>query len=394
MKILVVLNNLHFGGISKSLMNFLNIISKDNQCDLLLFDRDSAETFEIPNNVNVLPSDKNLSILGISQRRLIKTDKVLFIKRLFFWAIAKIFGGQFARKILFYQIPKLTGYDLAISYTQDIDWQSLPFGCNDFVIKNVNATKKITFVHCDYKSFGGYNKRQEEIYSKFDYIIGVSEPVSAHFSEMFSNLKDRVRTCENFINVNEVLSKSNDPAAFECVSGEFIFLSVCRLSKEKGLYRVIEAIRKLIDEGYDNFKWFIVGGGPEYHSLENIIKKEKLNDIVFLKGETSNPYSYMRQANVLLLPSYNEAAPMVFGEAKVLRLPVLTTNTCSAKYFIEKNHAGIVCENSEKGIYEAMRQVLNSPNVLGTISVEQALSVNKNAHTQLNCLLSEIKSKK
>lgn len=42
----------------------------------------------------------------------------------------------------------------------------------------------------------------------------------------------------------------------------------------------------------------------------------------------------MKNANLLLLFSEHEAAPMVFGEAELLQLPVLTTNTTSVKELV------------------------------------------------------------
>ena len=43
-----------------------------------------------------------------------------------------------------------------------------------------------------------------------------------------------------------------------------------------------------------------------------------------------NPYGYMRAADVLLIPSFSEAAPMVIHESALLGTPILTTETSSA----------------------------------------------------------------
>ena len=44
-----------------------------------------------------------------------------------------------------------------------------------------------------------------------------------------------------------------------------------------------------------------------------------------------NPYGYIKAADLLLIPSYNEAAPLVIGEAAGLETPILSTETSSAK---------------------------------------------------------------
>ena len=41
----------------------------------------------------------------------------------------------------------------------------------------------------------------------------------------------------------------------------------------------------------------------------------KLSENVTLLGEKENPYGYIKAADLLLIPSYSEAATMVIGEA-------------------------------------------------------------------------------
>ena len=74
---------------------------------------------------------------------------------------------------------------------------------------------------------------------------------------------------------------------------------------------------------------------------------------VFFMGEKVNPYAYMKNADYLLVPSYHEAAPLVFDEAKCLGLKIITTDTVSAKELVGTDY-GIVCENEDS----ALRNVL------------------------------------
>ena len=63
-------------------------------------------------------------------------------------------------------------------------------------------------------------------------------------------------------------------------------------------------------------------------------------------GNKENPYPYIKNASCFLLPSLHEAAPMVFGEASSLGVPVLTTETCSAIELVQSRGIGYVVENS------------------------------------------------
>ena len=93
-------------------------------------------------------------------------------------------------------------------------------------------------------------------------------------------------------------------------------LSVGRLSKEKGHMRVIESLYKLKEEGF-RFCWHIVGGGKEAQKILDAAQRYNMSRNIILYGDTDNPYRYYLNADMLLVPSYHEAAPMVFGEAPV-----------------------------------------------------------------------------
>ena len=72
-----------------------------------------------------------------------------------------------------------------------------------------------------------------------------------------------------------------------------------------------------------------------------------------------NPYGYIRAADILLIPSLSEAAPLVIGEAAALGVPVLTTETTSAHEMVEQSGYGWVCENSEEGIRQGIEYLLD-----------------------------------
>ena len=70
---------------------------------------------------------------------------------------------------------------------------------------------------------------------------------------------------------------------------------------------------------------------------------------------------------------------MVFGESVALGIPVITTNTTSAIEMIANEGVGIVCENSEDGIYDAVKSVLSKNIGKISISLEQSEEINKKA---------------
>ena len=50
---------------------------------------------------------------------------------------------------------------------------------------------------------------------------------------------------------------------------------------------------------------------------------------------------------------------MVYAEAMTLGVPVLSTDTCSAREILDD--WGFICENSEKGLYSSLKDLLENP---------------------------------
>jgi glycosyltransferase involved in cell wall biosynthesis len=129
--------------------------------------------------------------------------------------------------------------------------------------------------------------------------------------------------------------------------------------------------------------WYIAGDGPEREAIEQEIQSHGLQDQVILLGNLSNPYPYMRNADLLMNLSYHEAAPMVFLEANALSTPVFATETSSARELLEGYPCSIICENSEQGIYKAFSDWAERPPEKGIHSSEAVCCEHNNDRSLL-----------
>lgn len=385
MKFLVVIDALTVGGIGMSFRNYVNYISKKVNCDILVFNDIDMSAENLPENVNIINSNYALRMLGMSQTRIRSYSLWLSLLRIILVGIAKLSNGMLARKILFKFAPKLEHYDVVISYPHDPKWNSLARGCNQFVLENVEASIKATFIHCDYKNFGGFNPKQVKVYQKFDRIICVSNSCRESFVSCFPTLKSNVISCENFTDTDRIeksINKENNQK-----SDIIRIVTVCRISKEKGIERAIYAFSKLSDKE-NKFKWTIVGGGYDLERLKKLVVELGLESNIIFVGEQENPYPFIYKSDVFLLPSFHEAAPMVFGECIALGVPVITTKTCSAIELVEARKIGIVCENTDEGIYQVLRSLMNGK--LDLIHIKKQINpkeVNKYAQKQFDDFL-------
>ena len=143
-------------------------------------------------------------------------------------------------------------------------------------------------------------------------------------------------------------------------------VTVARMGKEKGVERAVRAIAALGPDR-EKLRYYIVGDGAQRIQVNQAIIEEGLSEQITLCGAHTNPYGYIQSADLLLIPSYSEAAPLVIGEAACLGTPILSTETSSAREMIEKTGYGWVCENSEVAMTKALHDLLSTPNLLAQV---------------------------
>lgn len=365
-RILIVIHNLEIGGIQKALLNMLQAIQSEYQIDLLVFSVKGQLTDHLPRGINVLSAPRLLSIFGENQKQVLNKSILLACFRLIMTAFARLVPPSIVRSFILRFVPRFGNYDVAISYAHNPSGRSISVGCNDFVLSNVVATHKLAFLHMDFQRYGGDSKRTRKQYAKFDSVIAVSKSCREQFLRSCKELSDRTFVVSNFTNSYEIASLSEEePVSYD--KDSTIFVSVGRLSPEKGFDRAIDAWSSILKQNDISAKWYIVGGGDQFQYLKAKIEKNDIAGSVFLAGEDANPYRWMRNADCILVPSYQDCAPVVFAEAKVLGVPVLTTKTLSATELVEDQLGGIVCENSEKGIRDSLKDLLLNPHILHSI---------------------------
>ena len=103
------------------------------------------------------------------------------------------------------------------------------------------------------------------------------------------------------------------------------FITVGRLSAEKGHKYLIEAFTKVLKE-IPNSKLFIIGEGKTRPQIEKMIQERNLNNSVILIGFLRNPYNYISRSDIFVLPSLSEGLPYALIEALICKIPIVSTN--------------------------------------------------------------------
>lgn len=348
-KLLIVNNNMKVGGVQKSLLNLLWSLEGQYEVTLCLFSPQGAYLQQLPPWVKVVSCRGPARYLGISQGQCRGADKLL---RGALAALCRVFGRDRVMKlVLAFEKPVPGTFDCAVAFLHNGSLRKFYGGVQEFVLKKTRADRKVAWLHCDYGSCGANHPRNNRILRGFDRIAACSDGCRRAFAAVVPELEDRCVTVPNFHCYQQIADLAKEPVSY--APGGIHCVSVARLAHEKALDRGISAVAEARKSGAD--LWLhIVGGGPMERQLRQLTAELGLQDRVVFHAEQPNPYPYMAAADLFLLTSYHEAAPMVIDEAVSLGLPVLTARTTSSEEMVTARRAGWVCDNDQAALNEAL----------------------------------------
>lgn len=359
-KILIVNNNMHIGGVQKALLNLLHEVAGEYEITLLLFYKGGELLNRIPPSVKVISADSPFRYWGMTREDAAGfKDKAA---RTFWGAMTRLMGRRATLRFLYPMQKKLSGYDVAISFLHSGRAHDFLGGCNEFVLRCVSAAKKITFLHCDYEKVNTDPDYNTSIYRGFDLIAACSAGCRTSFLKIMPQFEEKTVVVYNCHHYQKILEDARAQPVL-LPNDTMNIVTVSRFGREKGIIRAIQAIENLGDK-ITFVRYYIIGDGIEYSQAATLIREHHLDHRIFLLGEKENPYGYMRAADVLLIPSFSEAAPMVVGEAASLGVPILATETSSAYEMVRDTGFGWVCDNSLRGITTGIEALLLNPRIL------------------------------
>ncbi|MBQ7982533.1 MAG: glycosyltransferase, partial [Clostridia bacterium] len=139
--------------------------------------------------------------------------------------------------------------------------------------------------------------------------------------------------------------------------------------------RFLDVLARLKADGY-SFVWHVLGTGYEYDAICEKIRTLGLEDCVCLDGVTDNPYKYMKNCDLFVLPSGWEGFPTVTVEAKILGCAVLATDVSGIREQITHGVNGWICGNSKAEIESSLRMLLqNRPQVEALKNTENPVGI-------------------
>lgn len=230
-----------------------------------------------------------------------------------------------------------------------------------------NTIKKIGWVHIELDNYHWSkiafrnNKEEYQCYKSFNTIPCVSQNVKQQVDKIFGLSTSRV--VYNPIDSQKIQKEAiNEDILYQ--NEKINIVAIGALTPRKGFDRLLQVAKRLNTEGFD-LNITILGKGTEQENLLRIISDNDMSSYVQLVGFKQNPYPYLKQADIYVCSSYAEGFNTAITEALVFGKPVVSTECSGVKEQLgDNNEWGICCENSEEGLYEGLKTMLISDNMI------------------------------
>lgn len=152
-------------------------------------------------------------------------------------------------------------------------------------------------------------------------IVAVSEGVKKECIDEYHLQKSNIKTIYNPVDENEVTKKAQEP--IDEIDYKYLLL-VGRFNEAKRQDRMVEIFYK--GEFYKNYKLVFCGTGILEDKIKNQVKELGISDRVIFLGWQSNVYKWMKNAEILVSTSDNEAFPMNLIEAIICGTRIVASN--------------------------------------------------------------------
>ena len=354
-KLIFITEALWIGGIESALVNLLNRIDYEKYDVTCLVLRDSLDLADrMPPECRLIVADRQYPVtFGEAYKykrmyNLMEEPQHATKLRRFIWkAFCAFLRAPEARLYAAY-VKKQLGeehFDTAIIYSDRVA---------ETAVRAVNADKFLMFYH-----HGAMRREYHDTYGykKAEKIIAVSELLAEKLKKYRPQYAEKIIAVNNLIDIERIKRMSAEEPETKFPKERFNIVSCGRLSEAKGMDIAASACGELVSAGFTNIRWWIVGGGPEEDALREQIAKLHLEEYVMLLGMRSNPYPYIRMADLYVQPSRFEGHCVTVMEARILAKPILATKN-AAREQINDGCDGMLCDTDASSIAGGIRVLI------------------------------------
>lgn len=372
-KILFVIDSLICAGAEKSLVTLLSLLDYSKyEVDLQLFHYGGEFEPFLPQEVHLLHP---LEYTCFAEKSILAQIKDILCGKYFRFFIARL---NFSLKLRLHKqannimkarlywetvgsvIPQSKQkYDYAIAYAQGIP--------TFYVRDKITANKKYAWVNVSYRLMGKEKIYQYNFYKCFNSIVLVSDSAKNVFQNIYPDLREKMIVIWDILDYGFIKQLSQKGKSYtDGFLGDRI-ITVARLNKyQKGYDIALDACNILKNRGI-KFKWYALGKGGFRQEMEQYIKEHNLEDYFILLGTTSNPYPYIKDATLYVQTSRHEGFGLSIAEARLLNIPVVTTEFDAVYNQMINGKNGLVVSQDPIAVANAIEHILKDKNLYNSI---------------------------
>lgn len=370
-RILFMINSMGLGGAEKSLLSLLQLLDYDKyDVDLQMLNFGGMFEGLLPKEVHILPDldyskfckqslpkqllSFNIKYLSarvktmLSLRRNYKTGHKLHDTQAYWRGCKDAYG------------PHPNHYDIAIAWGQGTP--------THYVAAKVTATKKFAWINADYELAGHNRDFDRPYYAAYDKNVCVSNELASLFRQVFPEYEWKLQVVLDIKNPAIIMKMADEPISLPTVAATTI-VTVGRYTPPKNYLLAIDAAAELRKRGITDFVWYAVGEGGQREQMEAKIADLHLENQFILLGAKSNPYPYIKAADIYVQTSSFEGYCLTLAEARTLNRPCVTTNFDVVYEQMVQGENGLVVDmtpvavadgiqrlTEDKALYEHIRQ--------------------------------------
>ncbi len=366
-RLFIAIHYLEIGGAEISLIGLLQSLDYSKyDVDLFVYSHRGELMDFIPKEVNLLPEVPEYAQIERPMKEALKDGYWRIVLRRL-WAKRRfarykdrknpvdggaVFGYVFDSVTpILPSMDSLGEYDLAISFLTP----------HNIVADKVLAKKKAAWIHTDYSKIDVDDDLELPVWSRFDYVVSISDQVTVNFLSVFPSLKDKIVRIDNILSPifvreraeqipQEVIEKEMPKK-----EGRVNLLSVGRFCHAKNYDNVPDICRRIVESGVD-VRWYLIGFGGDEPLIREKISEAGMQDHVIILGKKSNPYPYMKACDIYVQPSRYEGNSVTVREAQMLCKPVVVSDYPTARDQVNDGIDGVILsmdnDTCAAGIFE------------------------------------------
>lgn len=181
--------------------------------------------------------------------------------------------------------------------------------------------------------------------------VALSNLVKATVMQEYGIKEDKIPIVHNGVKFpeNEMEKTVRDDGCLKLIH-------IGRFTEQKNHKMLLTAYKALIDEG-NNIRLSLVGDGELRPEIERIAVENGIRDYVEFCGIQKNVYKYLKEADILILPSIWEGMPMVIIEAMGAGVPIIATNVGGIPDMIRDGYNGLLIGNDVNELIAAVKRL-------------------------------------